>query len=145
MLTTDINGLLENNVGNINSYMPLFEAISNSIHAIKESERKDGEITIHVQRMQMRLDLGEGALPEVDGFIVEDNGIGFNPENFSSFQTVYSRKKINIGGKGFGRFSFLKVFSKVEIESVYELEPSKKQKIEFLFWTDDDGVSAPNI
>ena len=46
-----------------------------------------------------------------------DSGIGFTDANFDSFETVDSPYKAPHGGKGLGRFLWLKAFSRVEVES----------------------------
>ncbi len=102
--------------------LPLFEAVSNSIHAIEDSKRKDGEITIHIHRAPVRtLPLTPETRPigPITGFTIEDNGVGFNDTNFASFCTADSIHKKARGGKGVGRLSWLKVFEKAEVSSVY--------------------------
>ncbi|MFC6945235.1 hypothetical protein E2553_12680 [Paraburkholderia dipogonis] len=51
----------------------------------------------------------------------------------ASFEKVYSSRKLNIGGKGFGRFTFLKVFSDAKIESVYASAVDSYERICFTF------------
>src|ERR1017187_6993968 len=62
----------------------------------------------------------DGDLSGVRNVEVEDNGIGFTPENRESFDTLYSDFKIMEGGKGFGRFICLKYFDDVHVDSVYQ-------------------------
>src|SRR5688572_23745592 len=101
--------------------MPLFEAVVNSFHAIEETGRADGRINVRVHRDESVLTLpGTDATSQpVSGFTVEDNGIGFTPDNFESFQVAYSQKKANRGGKGVGRFTWLKVFGKATVTSSF--------------------------
>jgi len=54
----------------------------------------------------------------IDSIVVEDNGDGFDDTNTKSFREYRSTYKKNLGCKGIGRFLFLKVFNKVEIESL---------------------------
>ena len=111
--------------------MPLFEAISNSIHAISEANvKKSGLITICIHRDTTPPSLGEGikAIPPVVGFTITDNGIGFNDENYKSFSTSDSTYKLKFGGKGVGRFTWLKVFEKAEIKSIFKHDSSLKQR-----------------
>lgn len=103
-----------------NALLPLFEAISNSLHAITERFGDDGladkgRIDIDV----LRTELEDGTTP-VTGFVIRDNGIGLNEENFVSFCTPFSQHKINKGGKGIGRLGWLKVFKKITINSAYQ-------------------------
>jgi len=100
------------------AYSPLIEAIVNSIEAILETKRPDGKVTITpIRNPQISFDTD--ALPDIVGFIVEDNGIGFNKKNRDAFDTLCTDYKIELGGKGLGRFIFLKYFRKVKIHSVY--------------------------
>ncbi|MHB9927099.1 ATP-binding protein [Clostridium botulinum] len=105
--------------------LPLFEAIVNSIHSIEERKQYDnsfseGVITIKsVRDSQMVLSEVENSLQEIVGFIIEDNGMGFNERNLNSFMESDSTYKADKGGKGVGRFSWLKAFEKASICSVY--------------------------
>lgn len=102
--------------------VPLYEAIVNSLNAIDERAEKyggfQGVITIEVLRE--RTLLSESDSNTVLGFVVRDNGIGFDDANMNSFMEADSEYKMSIGGKGVGRFSWLKAFSSVEIESTYK-------------------------
>jgi hypothetical protein len=104
--------------------IPLFEAIVNSLHAIEErkiSENKHSGkkyfIEIEIIRSQQPILFSE--LPAIEGFVVRDNGIGFTEKNMQSFLESDSGYKASIGGKGVGRFSWLKAFSKAEILSIF--------------------------
>lgn len=99
------------------SLMPVMEAVSNSIYAITErfgeEAGKRGRVDVRIIR-----DLEKDELPII-GFEIEDNGIGFTDENYVSFLTPDSRHKEGKGGKGVGRLAWLKVFSQVDVDSVY--------------------------
>ncbi len=99
-------------------YSPLIEAIVNSIEAIWETNRLDGVIILTPVR-DSQIPLEGNALPDIVGFVVEDNGIGFNKKNRDAFDTLCTDYKIKMGGKGLGRFIFLKYFKKVKFSSVY--------------------------
>ncbi len=105
--------------------LPLFEAIVNSIHSIEERKQYDkcfseGFITIKaVRESQMTLPGMENSVAEIIGFVIEDNGMGFNERNLNSFMESDSTYKADKGGKGVGRFSWLKAFDKASISSVY--------------------------
>ncbi len=58
----------------------------------------------------------------MDGFDVIDDGVGFNDKNLTSFQEAHTLSKVRVGGRGVGRFTFLKVFSSVHIRSVFKSE-----------------------
>lgn len=120
MSEVNIKGLVENIRTRTNVYTPIIEAVVNSIDAVDETGRKDGKIEIIIQRSnQQPLNLDSTALPDISSIKIQDNGIGFNRENRDSFDTLYSDQKIEKGGKGFGRFMFLKYFESVKVESIY--------------------------
>lgn len=102
--------------------VPLYEAIVNSLNAIDERAEKHGGfqgiITVEVLRESTLI--SESDSNTVLGFVVRDNGIGFDDANMDSFMEADSEYKMSIGGKGVGRFSWLKAFSSVEIESTYK-------------------------
>lgn len=126
--------------------VPLFEAVVNSIHAIEERREADnefhhGSVTITILRdKQVPLKLGAGELPLVKGFEVVDNGIGFNESNMQSFLTSDSTHKQKKGGKGVGRFSWLKAFTSVAISSVF-LMNGILMKREFSFSLDSNSIN----
>lgn len=104
--------------------IPLYEAVVNSIHAISarrtdEEAFTDGRILIDIIRSQQVPLLSESELLPIEGFIVTDNGIGFNEDNMNSFLESDSTYKADIGGKGVGRFSWLKAFESVSISSIF--------------------------
>lgn len=72
-------------------------------------------IDVLVQRDAMLPDIDIDG--PVDGFAVTDNGIGFNEENLDAFFTSDTQYKVGRGGKGIGRFIWLKAFQAAEIES----------------------------
>lgn len=125
-----ISRLVANMKERTNVYTPLVEAVVNSIQAIEDTKRKDGLVTIRILRSsQDTLLRAEGELPAVIGFEIEDNGVGFTKENRDSFNTIYSDKKSVRGGKGFGRFTYLKYFDEVKINSIYEKDGKAFRRI----------------
>jgi anti-sigma regulatory factor (Ser/Thr protein kinase) len=100
------------------AYVAIFEAISNSIDAIKERDTP-GSIFVTFKRDTSQANL----LPDIEDIgllkevTVTDDGIGFNDENYLSFLESDTARKEQLGGRGLGRFSWLKVFEKVEIIS----------------------------
>ncbi|MCY4562125.1 MAG: ATP-binding protein [Flavobacteriaceae bacterium] len=108
------------------SLYPLYETISNSIHAIDEEKRNNPNLsgTIEIKLIRNGLDITLSKLNDVnvypiDSFEVMDNGIGLNEDNYNSFQEFDSEYKLEIGGKGIGRFICLKVVSKMQINSIF--------------------------
>ncbi|OJU64266.1 MAG: hypothetical protein BGO01_19295 [Armatimonadetes bacterium 55-13] len=101
---------------------PLFEAIVNSFQSLEELGDVDGKsIRIFAERDTVLDDdpLSVTNSP-ICGFVIEDNGVGFNEANIGSFLTSDSDYKARLGGKGVGRFMWLKAFSRAEIYSRFE-------------------------
>ena len=116
-----------------NALMPLHEAISNSLHAIHDrfgDKQSAGKGRIHIEIMRdLTVDGGD---PPVTGFVVTDNGVGLNKDNFNSFRTPFSQHKLKRGGKGVGRLGWLKVFKTINVKSQFKEGP-KLQAVEFDF------------
>ncbi|MBU2894946.1 ATP-binding protein [Colwellia sp. D2M02] len=118
MSNVNIRRAVENIKSGINVYTPLVELVVNAIQAIEMGSAVNGKVEVLIKRApQMQLD--SSSVPEVTGFTVKDNGIGFTDKNRESFDTLYSAHKIDIGGKGFGRFTCLKYFEDLIISSNY--------------------------
>lgn len=115
MSKINILRIIKNIKSKTNVYTPLVEAIVNSIEAI--GDFKNGKIEIIVKR---ELTLGfDNCKPSIICIEIRDNGVGFNQKNRDSFDTFFSEAKKELGGKGFGRFMFLKYFNEVKIESIF--------------------------
>ena len=98
-------------------YTAVIEIIVNAIQAIDECGHAHGQVSIlTIRDSQKELD---GSLPEVTGFEIHDNGVGFTQAHRDSFDTLYTDTRISEGGKGFGRFICLKYFDGFRVESVY--------------------------
>jgi len=118
MSNVNIKRAVENIRASTTVYTPVVEVIVNAIQAIDETGRRDGKVLVRTQRdSQVELD---GNLPDVTGFDIEDNGVGFTDTHRDSFDTLYTDLKITEGGKGFGRFTALKYFEDVRVKSVYQ-------------------------
>ena len=114
-MKASIAGRIRNtNLPKAKALLPLFEAIINAFQAIEEAGGKGHYIRIAAERQG---NLDDGKPGPVEGFTVTDSGIGFTDNNFDSFETVNSPYKARWGGKGLGRFLWLKAFARVEIES----------------------------
>lgn len=110
-------------------FQPVFEAISNGLHAVEDLGRNEqgglsqGKIYIIIERdtTQLTLDLEGARLPimPIKAIKIKDSGIGFNEKNYTSFKELFSRHKYSRGGKGIGRLAYLKVFSEFQVESIF--------------------------
>lgn len=101
-------------------YVPIVEAITNSIESIERNNEKigDGEIHITISRTTALPDFQANA--KIQQIVIEDNGVGFTKENRDSFNTLYSSFKNSSGGKGLGRMFYIKYFKDVSIESAFK-------------------------
>jgi hypothetical protein len=126
-LNTSLKGRLRNtNLPLTNVLYPLFEAVVNSIHSIdsilkkgKISSTVDASIKIRILRSSQVTTYSD-VKPDIIGFEIFDTGSGFNSDNFTSFQTLDSEYKIDLGCRGVGRLLWLKAFNKVSVRSSYE-------------------------
>lgn len=107
--------------------MPLFETIVNSIYAIEERQQNendfDGYINVQIVRepqMRVQAEGIDSSINDITGFVVTDNGIGFDDNNMKSFLQSDSTYRAEKGGKGVGRFAWLKAFKTANIESSFK-------------------------
>lgn len=145
IMQIDLNGRVNNvYLPYSKALSPLFEAIVNSFQAIEDADGgSDSHIKITIVRdnSQLSLDLEEKGNSPICGFIIEDNGIGFNKANFEAFETSDSLAKQARGGKGIGRLLWLKAFEKADIESVYK-EDDDFYKRDFTFSREYNGIKG---
>ncbi len=149
MLRTNLRGQIrQTQLPKWKALLPLFEAVMNSFQAIQESDAgRDHKITITIER---RSDLFQNESPPIVAFTVADTGVGFTDDNFDSFNTAYSEHKYERGGKGLGRFMWLKAFDSVNIHSIFSAqdghEPPSLWERDFRFGFDydpDHAVARP--
>jgi len=109
-----IDDILESFKQPIPFEQPLYETIANSL----EANATDIVITLYTDEAQQGIN--EDEIPivrRISGFNITDNGDGFTSENIDSFTKFKSNLKRKIGCKGVGRFTWLKVFENIHIES----------------------------
>ncbi|WP_240330510.1 hypothetical protein [Streptomyces sp. CB09001] len=116
-LTTSLAGRVRNtSLPKSHALLPLLEAVVNAIQAIDArfgDDMEPGRLSIRIRRSQQEaLDFshvgpGRAALKPIVGFSVEDNGVGFTPENMTSFETLDSDHKADMGCRGVGRLLWL--------------------------------------
>ena len=66
--------------------LPLYEAIINSIQSIEDAQISNGKIEIIVER-DKQMNLFNQWETDIENIIIVDNGIGFDDENYNSFDT----------------------------------------------------------
>lgn len=112
-MSTYIRVKIDNVLKGFNSKIPfmqpLYEAITNAL----EAHAKDIRIVFEKEEL---LD-NDTMKPKIIGFTIKDNGDGFNKKNRESFGEYLSNYKSELGCKGIGRFTWLKVFKEIKIES----------------------------
>ncbi|SDH03933.1 Histidine kinase-, DNA gyrase B-, and HSP90-like ATPase [Pedobacter terrae] len=110
--------------------LPLFEVVVNSILSVTEKfPNGGGLIEIKVERDKKPelfspelLKDSTGKIPPVsiNNISIIDNGVGFDDDNFKSFNTAYSEKNRDRGCKGVGRFTVLACFDNMHVNSIYK-------------------------
>lgn len=96
---------------------PIFEAVSNSLHAVEDAFRDQ-----YQQRGQIVVTITANRSPTDIEIIVSDNGVGLEPRRFEAFCTTDTDYKISKGGKGVGRLLWLDAFEYVSVKSIYREE-----------------------
>jgi hypothetical protein len=124
------------------AYYAIFEAISNSIDSYRSLD-KPIRILVEFYRDDTGLDFGND-VKNFQQIKIIDQGVGFNKDNYDSFNTSDSDYKEVYGGKGLGRFSWLKVFEEVKVESVYQ-EGEKYFLRKFDFKRTAEGITNSQI
>lgn len=116
------------------SVYSVYEGVVNSIQSNSEN------IIVEIKKTQspeLKLNPKDKREEYVEEIIIKDDGDGFNPENFNSFNKINSTYKLKYGGKGVGRLSWLVFFEKVVVKSTYKAE-DKYMYREFTFDLNND-------
>ena len=142
-LTTSLAGRVRNtNLPKSHSLLPLLEAIVNGLQAIDVrfgDEMGRGRLRVTIERSgQEEFEFepagpGRVALKPITGFLVEDNGVGFTPDNMDSFETLDTDYKASLGCRGVGRLLWLKAFDRVSVRSAYVAEDGQLRARQFKF------------
>ncbi len=113
----------------VNGYTPLLECIVNSINSIHEKWIEDGEINIEVNRQSGLFAENTTMLQNrIEWFKIMDNGIGFTNLKTDAFDEPFTDNNFINWGKWYGRFTTLKVFENVKIESIFSENWQKKKR-----------------
>lgn len=157
-MTTNLIGRLKNtNLPRTHALFPLFEAVVNSIQACEDMSSKninEHHIIIHILREKYPIEqsrliddsnkkLNLDSLPEIYGFRIKDDGIGFTNSNMKSFTELDSSYKEERGCRGIGRLLWLKAFNHVDIKSDYYAENGHICRRSFSF-DKDHGIIPPS-
>jgi hypothetical protein len=149
-MKTDVAGRVKNvQLPLSKPLLPLFEAINNSIEAIEEAREENGKIRIELIRSDESVFSTYGPHRDrqhdnINEFVIRDNGIGFNNQNYLAFETSDTTFKSYRGGKGIGRFMWLAAYESAEIESVfYDGTQAKRRK--FTFCCSESGIENHSL
>ena len=134
LMKTNVKRMLSHFYKNVTVNDVLKEAVMNSIQA----NATDIRINLEYEYNQ-NIDNESSNLGNLYKIIVSDNGEGLNSKNLNAFFEVGTENKINLGGKGLGRFSFLKIARSVSIESVSDA--GKYITFEFSYDSNLESVS----
>jgi hypothetical protein len=112
---------------------PLFEAISNAIHATQDLFMDQ---VAELGRINVSIDNLDDPVKFVA--VVSDNGIGLTPDRYEAFCTTDTNYKVARGGKGIGRLLWLDAFSFIHVRSTFQHQ-EVLQQIEFSFKLDREN------
>ncbi len=139
----DLRGKLRNTqLPRSKALFPMFEAVVNSFQAIEDAGEAVPSPSIEISVLRDSVLPGIERPGEVNGFTVTDNGVGFTEPNIDAFFTSDTQYKVGRGGKGIGRFIWLKAFEHAEIESHYR-QNGKLVKRAFTFTINGDQPTDP--
>lgn len=93
---------------------PVFEAVSNSFHAVEDAFGDHYQI-----RGKINVTITAPRSPYEITIIVSDNGVGLGPDRFDAFCTTDTDHKIGRGGKGVGRLLWLDAFENIQVVSTF--------------------------
>ncbi len=133
-----LNYLRQHQLSGAHRFQPVFEAVENGFNAIDELKPTDGGVVrILVRRThdQKVLEMSDEeralATPSpISSFEVLDNGIGITAKHWDAFETVYTKHKATVGGKGIGRLSYLQAFERAEVESYFSDDTTKVRRFD---------------
>ncbi len=135
-LQTNLAGRLRNtNLPKSHGLLPVFEAVVNSIQSLEEASRLEtGQITLEIIRNPQQQMHSEKEVEQefIKGFTITDDGVGFNDDNMTSFETLDSDHKIDKGCRGIGRLMWLKAFDLARVDSIFNQDGKFYQR-HFLF------------
>jgi hypothetical protein len=110
-----------------NPWQPIFEGFTNSLEAIKirkETENFQGKIIIKFYSDSTLFSENFS----LNNITIEDNGIGFNDEQFKRF-CIYKDSGKGFNNKGSGRFQLVHYFNKSYYKSTYFEENIFKERV----------------
>lgn len=132
--------------------MPVFEAVVNSIQAIEDDSKETGNpldsyyVKVEILREGQDYLPVEGVTSKlkcIEAFRITDNGIGFDDDNWASFQTLDTLHKVEKGCRGIGRLLWLKAFKSVRVVSDHR-DGGENRRRKFTFDDANDVTPLSN-
>lgn len=120
----DYFGLFRRITKSKNYLQPLFEALTNSLEAIKLCNDCKREITISLN-FGGTLFQNDNEVKNLQSISIIDTGIGFTDEEFDRLKNIYDESK-GFSNKGSGRLQFIHYFDVAIYESVYKNNQEEK-------------------
>lgn len=129
------NAITKGNTMEIGITEAIQHFFSNPSFEMIYSEALANALDAGARNISISLSIKSFTEPETLEIIIKDDGEGFTDNNFNKFSELL--KKSDGSHKGLGRLIYLKYFSKIEIESVYD----KNKYRSFTFDNDFKGLS----
>lgn len=108
-INVEIESIVKNIGKDISFLQPAYEAIVNSFEA--NADTIDVEFFVDNQIALKNFQ------SKISSYQITDNGDGFTKDNIDSFNKLWSTHKVQMGCKGSGRFTWLKIFNNISIVS----------------------------
>ena len=121
------SGILKSIKKSSNVLQPLFAAFTNSMEALRLRQNKRDSFDAYINII---LDFESDLLGESIDFVsmtIEDNGIGFDEENFNRL-IVFKDDTKGFNNRGSGRIQMVHTFKQSKYESVYKEENAIKKR-----------------
>jgi len=136
-MLAELSRIVNEDISNrVTQYDVLYESITNAIHANANAiicKLKGFDATLKENETNT-----EVFYRKVDTMTIIDNGDGLNEDNYNSFCKYRSEFKKILGGKGVGRFVFLKLYENVSfVSQISGLNEKRFFKFSVDFDTDD--------
>lgn len=125
VVKTNFQGLMGTIKKSKHRLAPVYEAMTNALEATLQKQYNEDEkplITVVFDFATLIEDH-----PTLNYITVSDNGKGFDEENFGRFETLLDKSK-GYNNRGSGRIQFLHRFSRVDVESFYQVDGKHVKK-----------------
>ena len=129
----DYKGQLQKIQKSNNKLQPLYEALTNSIEAIKLLEDNNKKEICIKLFLVPKLFSDETNDFELSKLIIKDYGVGFNDKEFERFTKLHDNSK-GYNNQGSGRIQYMHFFENTKFESIYFDKKSSTKYYQRNFW-----------